>query len=54
MFFKKDNYFFSQHIMMKISTLHEYKNIEENIIKDVRNLRSKKLKKNQMIPQLKV
>ena len=39
---------------MKISRLEEDKNIEENIIKDVINLfRLKKLKKKQMIPQLK-
>ena len=44
-FFKKND-FFSQHIMMKSSGLEEYKNIEENIIKDVRNVFSlKKLKK---------
>ena len=40
---------------MKISRLEEDKNIEENIIKDVINLfRLKKLKKKQMIPQLKI
>ena len=37
---------FSQHIMMKSSRFNEYKNMEENIIKYVRNLfRLKKLKK---------
>ena len=41
--------------MMKSSKLEEDKNIEENMIKDVRNLfRLKKLKKKQMIPQLKI
>ena len=41
--------------MIKISRLKEYQNIEENIIKDVRNLfRLKRLKKKQMMPQLKV
>ena len=41
--------------MMKSSNLEEDKNIEENMIKDVRNLfRLKKLKKKQMIPQLKI
>ena len=47
---------FSQNITMKSSRLKEYKNIEENIIKDVRNFfRLKKLeKKKRMMPQLKV
>ena len=42
--------------MMKSSRLGEYKNIEDNIIKDVVNLfRLKKLRlKKQMVPQLKV
>ena len=40
---------------MKSSRLEEYKNIEENIIKDVRNpFILKKLKKKQMMLQLKV
>ena len=40
---------------MKSSRLEEGKNIEENVIKDVRNpSRLKKLKKKQMMPQLKV
>ena len=45
--FKETNcFFFSQRVMMKISRLEEDKNIEENIIKDVRNLfRLKNFKK---------
>ena len=40
---------------MKSSRLEEDKNIEENIIKDVRNLiRLKKLKKKQMMMQIKI
>ena len=40
---------------MKCSRLEEDKNIKENIIKVVRNLFIlKKLKKKQMIPQLKI
>ena len=40
---------------MKSSSLEEDKNIEDNVIKDVRNLfRMKKLKKKQMISQLKI
>ena len=38
--------------MIKISGLEEDKNIEENIIKDVRNF--SRLKKKLMMPQLKV
>ena len=47
---------FSQNIRMKSSRLKEYKNIEGNIIKDVRNFfRLKKLeKKKRMMPQLKI
>ena len=30
--------FYSQHIMKKISMLKEYRNIKENIIKDIRSL----------------
>ena len=53
-FFRKSN-FFSQHLIMKSSRLEEDKNIEENIIKDVRNLiRLKKLKKKQMMMQIKI
>ena len=40
---------------MKSSRLEEDKNIEENIIKDVRNLiRLKKLKKKQKMMQIKI
>ena len=53
-FFRKSN-FFSQHLIMKSSRLEEDKNIEENIIRDVRNLiRLKKLKKKQMMMQIKI
>ena len=46
----KRNFFFLQHIMMESSRLEE-----ENIIKDIRNLiRLEKLKKKQLIPQLKI
>ena len=45
-FLKKLIVFFSQRVMMKISRLEEDKNIEENIIKYVRNLfRLKNFKK---------
>ena len=45
-FFRKNNQFFSQHIMMKSTRLEEDKNIEESIIADVKNIsRLKKLKK---------
>ena len=37
-FFKKKNYFFSQRIMMQISRLEKDKKVEDNIIKDIRNL----------------
>ena len=37
-FFKKKIYFFSQHIMMQISRLEKDKKVEDNIIKDIRNL----------------
>ena len=40
---------------MKNSMLEGNKNVEKNIIKDVKNLfRLKKLKKKQMMPQLKL
>ena len=37
-FLKKKNYFFSQRIMMQISRLEKDKKVEDNIIKDIRNL----------------
>ena len=43
--------------MMKSWKLEEDKNLEENIVRDVKNLRLTKLKqkkKKQMIPQLKI
>ena len=42
--------------MMKSWKLEEDKNLEENIVRDVKNLRLTKLKqkKQQMIPQLKI
>ena len=45
-FFSKNNWFFSEYIMMKVQGLKKIKIEKKNIIKDARNLfRLKKLKK---------